>query len=178
MTRSTIAVAFSLDIASYCRRAVRNRVVRRLNRTIVRPRPFAGALASGHFAKLDAELARYRRSAARIAARASRRVVVVAHQVQRAVNHVQQQLVVGGPAELAAASWRAVSADDHLALEPVAVALQHEAEHVGRIVVGQILAIERVNRRIVDDRDAQLGRRSTRASRTIASAAVRSRASL
>ena len=77
-----------------------------------------------------------RLSAARMAACSSSVAVVVAYQVQRAVNHVQQQFVGRPASRICSAVRMAVSA---LAIispsSRSALALQQKAEHVGRIIV-------------------------------------------
>ena len=47
-----------------------------------------------------------------------------------------------------------VTADNDLTFEQIVRLLQHETQHVGGIVVLQVLAIERVDRRVIHDRNA------------------------
>ena len=78
--------------------------------------------------------------------------IVVADQMQRAVDDVQQQLV-GRPANRIAPPMRmAVSALAITSPSIPSLSSSKKAEHVGRFVVIQKPAIEIVNRRIVDDR--------------------------
>ena len=81
-------------------------------------------------------------------------LVEIARQVECAVDHVEQQFIVGRPARFEGVLPRRVDADDDLPFQPRRIVFQREAEHVGRIVVGEELPIELVDRLVIDDGDA------------------------
>ena len=85
------------------------------------------------------------------------RLIVAAHKVQRAVDHVEQQLVGSRPAEAGGRRSGRVGTDDHLGLQTPPGTLQLEAEHVGGVVAVEELAIQPADGGIVDYCQADLG---------------------
>ena len=85
------------------------------------------------------------------------RAVVIAHQVQHAVNHVQQQFVVRRPTVVAARLRRAVSAPTITSPSRPSLVVQQKTQHVGRAAVAEILPVEPGDRGVVDHGHADPG---------------------
>jgi len=86
-----------------------------------------------------------------------RRRVVEADQVQGAVNHVQQQFVLGLPAVPRGGQRGRLRTDDDFPFQPIVAALEDETQHVGRFVNTEILLVQSGDGGIVDQRDADFG---------------------
>jgi len=84
----------------------------------------------------------------------STRVVAVAGQVQRPVDHVEQELIRRGIAVSGGFTPGRVGADDDLAFQPAFAPLQDEAQHVGGLVLTEVSPVQLADRAIVDDRQA------------------------
>ena len=86
------------------------------------------------------------------------RLVVVAAQVQEAVDDVEGQFSLNIVAAFLRLGLRHLGADDQLAGQPVRAGLaEREAQHVGRLVVIEVALVEPVDRGIVDEGEADLG---------------------
>ena len=81
--------------------------------------------------------------------------VVVAAEMKQTVDHVERQLGPGVGPDLAAPCAAAISAETTSSPARIGVAGlgEREADHVGRPVVAEVAAVDRVDRRVVDQRD-------------------------
>src|SRR6185437_7262835 len=86
-----------------------------------------------------------------------RRQIIIADQVQRAVDHVKQQFVLRGPTELRGGRGGRLGAGDDFAFYVAFPLFQDETQYIRRFVVVEITWIEKVHGRIVDHRQADDG---------------------
>lgn len=86
------------------------------------------------------------------------RSIVVSDQMQCAVNNVQQQFIARFPAEAFRRCRGSIGADYDLAIDNSICLIKYETDHVGRLVVVQVAAIQLVDRRIINycQRNARL----------------------
>ena len=120
------------------------------------------AAASAHRSGRPDEIERVRPSAGReqLALAATHPVrlrigqIVVSAEMQQAVDDVERQLVSGIAPDLRGRGRRHLGRDDELAGEDRVIGLgEREADHVRRPVVAQVGPVDRVDRRLVDERD-------------------------
>ena len=83
-----------------------------------------------------------------------RRFIAIANEMQHPVNDIQQLFRRGRTLQVHCGRSCRIGADDDLTFQVCPIILQGEAEHVGRIIVIQKLAIKLVNGGIVDNSQA------------------------
>ena len=83
-------------------------------------------------------------------------LIVESHQVQRAVDDVQQQFVVSRPGKVRGDTIGRLAADNDFAFQPIAVIFQGEGDGIGSPVMLQVVPVEFPDGCVIDDGDTDL----------------------
>jgi len=73
------------------------------------------------------------------------------------MDDIEEHLLARRPAIFLSNAFRSLPANDHLPFQDILVVTEVEADHVGGVIVVEVLAIDVLNRPIVDDGDGDLG---------------------
>ncbi len=83
--------------------------------------------------------------------------VIESDNMQHSVDNIEEQLLTRRPAIFLSDSFRGLPANNHFPLEGMLIVAEVEADHIGGVIVVEVLAIDILNRAIVDDGDGKLG---------------------
>jgi hypothetical protein len=76
--------------------------------------------------------------------------------MQHSVDDIEEQLLTGRPSAFLGDSFCGLPANDHFPFEVLVVVGEVKADHVGGVIVVEVLAIDVLNRPVVDDGDGDL----------------------
>ena len=85
-------------------------------------------------------------------------LVIVADQMQRPVNNIQKKFILPRCTQFPGHAIRRLRTDDQLSVQPAIflIVVENKADDVGFVIVSKVLLVQRTNRRVINQGNADL----------------------